>query len=50
MNPLSAFKYIRENKGRSFAVGIMLLLSTAAFALGNYVQSDMYTWEGCFSL
>lgn len=50
MNPLSAFKYIRENKGKSFAVGIMLLLSTAVFALGNYVQSDFYTWEGNFNL
>ena len=50
MNPLSALKYIRENKGKSLALGIMLFLSTAAFALGNLVSSDEYTWEGCFDL
>ena len=50
MNPLSALKYISENKGKSIAVGLMLFLSTAVFALGNYVQSDINTWEGNFVL
>ena len=45
MKPLSALYYIRENKGRSFIIIFMFLLTTFLVIAGNYVDSVYYYFD-----
>ncbi len=45
MKPLSALYYIKENKGRSFIIIFMLLLTTFLFIGGNFINSVYYFWD-----
>ena len=48
MKPLSAFYYIKNNKGRAALIIFMLFFTIGMFIAGNFVQSmDWYWEEGC---
>lgn len=44
-NPFSAFYYMKENKGRTFLCIFMMVLATFMFLAGNYIHSELYTFE-----
>ncbi|MBR5420968.1 MAG: ABC transporter permease [Lachnospiraceae bacterium] len=45
MKALSAWYYIKENKGRALIIIFLLFLTTCMFLAGNYVDSTYYYWE-----
>lgn len=45
IKPFSAFYYIRENKGRATLCIFMMFLATLMFLAGNYIHSELYTFE-----
>lgn len=45
MRPLSAYYYIRENKGRAAVLIMLLFLTTLFYLAGNYISSVDYYWE-----
>ena len=47
MKALSAWYYIKENKGRAGIIIFLLALTAFMFLAGNYVDSYFYYWERC---
>ena len=45
MKALSAFTYVKENKGRAGIVIFLLFFTTLLFLAGNYIDSVYYYWE-----
>ena len=45
MKPMSAFYYVKENKGRAGIVIFMLFFTTLLFLAGNYIDSNYYYWD-----
>lgn len=45
IKPFSAFYYIKENRGRAALCIFMMFLATLMFLAGNYIQSELYTFE-----
>lgn len=45
VNPFSAVYYMKENKGRTFLCIFMMILATLMFLAGNYIHSELYTFE-----
>jgi len=45
MKPLSAWYYIKENKGRAIILIFMMMLTTFLFLAGNYIDSVYYYWD-----
>lgn len=45
INPFSALYYMKENKGRSGLCVFMMILATLMFLAGNYIHSEIYTFE-----
>lgn len=45
LNPFSAFYYMKENKGRTFLCIFMMVLATFMFLAGNYIHSELYTFD-----
>ena len=45
MRPMSAFYYVRENKGRAGIVIFLLFFTTLLFLAGNYIDSNYYYWK-----
>jgi len=45
MKPMSAFYYVRENKGRAGIVIFLLFFTTLLFLAGNYIDSNNYYWK-----
>lgn len=45
INPFSAFYYMKENKGRTGHCIFMMILATLMILAGNYIHSEMYTFE-----
>ena len=43
--PFSAFYYMKENRGRTILCIFMMFLATLMFLAGNYVHSELYTFE-----
>lgn len=43
--PFSAFYYMKENKGRAAICIFMMFLATLMFLAGNYIHSELYTFE-----
>lgn len=43
--PFSAVYYIKENKGRAFLCIFMMYLATLMFLGGNFISSEIYTFE-----
>lgn len=48
MRPESAFKYIKENKGRSLLIIFMFFLTVVMAVAGNYLDSMNWYWERAF--
>lgn len=48
MRPRSAFKYIKENKGRSILIIFMFFLTVVLAVAGNYIESMNWYWERAF--
>ena len=44
-NPFSALYYMKENKGRNALCIFMMFLATLMFLAGNYIHSELYTFE-----
>lgn len=49
LNPFSAFYYIKENKNRALLCVFMMLLASMMFLAGNFIHSELYTFEKEFS-
>ena len=45
MRPLSALKYIKENKIRSLIIILMLYFTMLLYMAGNYIDSVYYYWD-----
>ena len=45
MKPMSAFYYVKENKGRAGIVIFMLFFTTLLYLGGNYVDSVYFYWD-----
>ena len=45
MKPMSAFYYVKENKGRAGIVIFLLFFTTLLFLAGNYIDSNYYYWK-----
>ena len=45
MKPMSAFYYVKENKGRAGIVIFLLFFTTLLFLAGNYIDSSYYYWK-----
>lgn len=45
VNPFSAIYYMKENKERTILCIFMMLLATLMFLAGNYIHSELYTFE-----
>ncbi len=45
INPFSAVYYIKENRGRVFLCIFMMVLATLMFLAGNYIHSELYSFE-----
>lgn len=45
IKPFSAFYYMRENKGRTVLCIFMMILAALMFLAGNYIGSEMYSFE-----
>jgi ABC-type antimicrobial peptide transport system permease subunit len=45
MKPLSAFYYIKNNKGRAALIIFMLFFTIGMFIAGNFIQSMDWYWE-----
>ncbi len=45
MKPLSAFYYVKENKGKSLIIIFLLIFTVLLFLAGNYINSMYYYWE-----
>lgn len=45
INPFSALYYMKENKGRTGLCIFMMILATLMFLAGNYINSELYTFE-----
>lgn len=45
INPFSAFYYMKENKGKTLLCIFMMFLATLMFLAGNYIHSELYTFE-----
>ena len=45
VKPFSAFYYMKKNKGRAFLCIFMMFLATLMFLAGNYIHSELYTFE-----
>lgn len=45
IKPFSAFYYIKENKGKAIFCIFMMFLATLMFLAGNYIHSELYTFE-----
>ena len=45
MGPLSAFYYIKENKGRAALLILLFLCTVFLFTAGNYIKSMRYFWS-----
>lgn len=43
--PFSALYYMRENRGRTVICVFMMFLATLMFLAGNYIHSELYTFE-----
>lgn len=43
--PFSAFYYMKENRGRAVICIFMMFLATLMFLAGNYIHSELYTFE-----
>lgn len=43
--PFSALYYMRENRGRTVICVFMMFLATLMFLAGNYIHSEIYTFE-----
>ena len=43
--PFSAFYYMKENRGRAVICIFMMFLATLMFLAGNYIYSELYTFE-----
>lgn len=43
--PFSALYYMRENRGRTAICVFMMFLATLMFLAGNYIHSELYTFE-----
>lgn len=43
--PFSALYYMRENRGRAVICIFMMFLATLMFLAGNYIHSELYTFE-----
>lgn len=45
IKPFSALYYMRENRGRAVICIFMMFLATLMFLAGNYIHSELYTFE-----
>lgn len=45
INPFSAVYYIKENRGRAALSIFMMSLATLMYLAGNYIHSEVYTFE-----
>ncbi|MBQ2100822.1 MAG: ABC transporter permease [Lachnospiraceae bacterium] len=45
MKPMSAFYYVKENKGRAGIVMFLLFFTTLLYLAGNYIDSNYYYWK-----
>ncbi|MCI8306468.1 MAG: ABC transporter permease [Lachnospiraceae bacterium] len=45
INPFSALYYMKENRGRTALCIFMMFLATLMFLAGNYIHSELYTFE-----
>lgn len=45
LRPFSALYYIRENRGKAALSIFMMFLATLMFLAGNYIHSELYTFE-----
>lgn len=45
IKPFSALYYMKENRGRAVLCIFMMFLATLMFLEGNYIHSEMYTFE-----
>ncbi|MBR6477166.1 MAG: hypothetical protein IKS85_01840 [Lachnospiraceae bacterium] len=45
MKPMSAFYYVKENKGRAGIVIFLLIFTTLLYLGGNYIDSVYYYWD-----
>ena len=45
MKPMSAFYYVKENKGRAGIVIFLLFFTTLLYLAGNYIDSNYYYWN-----
>lgn len=49
IKPFSALYYMKENRGRVTICIFMMFLATLIFLAGNYIQSELYTFEKEFA-
>lgn len=45
IHPFSAIYYMKENRGRTFLCIFMMFLATLMYLAGNYIHSELYTFE-----
>lgn len=45
IKPFSALYYMKENRGRAVLCIFMMFLATLMFLAGNYIHSELYTFE-----
>ncbi len=45
INPFSALYYMKENRGKTALCVFMMVLATLMFLAGNYIHSELYTFE-----
>lgn len=49
MKPFSALYYMKENRGRTVICIFMMFLATLMFLAGNFIHSEIYTFEKEFA-